>query len=290
MKTGLVLEGGALRGLFSAGVTDVMMEHGIHFDGIIGVSAGACFGANIKSGQAGRSLRYNLRFAHDPRYQSLASLLATGNLFGARFAYHTVPDRLDIFDNQAFESNPVDFYLVCTDCKTGQPYYRRCDKGGSDLYEWIRASASMPLAAQPVKIGGQTLLDGGISDSIPLKYFQSIGYKRNVVILTQPLGYKKQPMKSMPIFRFALRHYPKVADALANRYIMYNNELDYIASQEQLGDTLIIAPKTTLPISRISHDRKKMRRTYDIGRSMAESLIGHIKNFLDHNDTTPHNP
>lgn len=280
MKTGLVLEGGALRGLFSAGITDVFMEEGIRFDGIVGVSAGAAFGANIKSGQAGRSLRYNLRYAHNWRYCSVRSLLTTGDLYGAKFAYHVIPNQLDPFDSKAFLSNPTEFHIVCTDCETGEPYYRQCREGGDELFEWIRASASMPLAAQPVHVGGKVLLDGGISDSIPLKYFQRQGYERNVVVLTQPLGYKKTPMRAMPIFRKALRKYPRVAQALADRYKMYNEELDYVADQLRQGNIYLLAPGETLPIARVSHNKRKMRQTYNLGRQTALQHLSDIRKFL----------
>ena len=142
MKRGLVLEGGALRGLFSAGVIDVMMENGIDYDGVIGVSAGSNFGCNYKSRQPGRVIRYNVRFANDPRYMGLRSLITTGNLVGAEFAYHYMPLQLDVFDIATFESDPMEFYLVCTDCLTGEPVYYRMDKVDYDSLEWLRASAS----------------------------------------------------------------------------------------------------------------------------------------------------
>ena len=197
MKHGLVLEGGAMRGLFTAGVIDVMMEEGIGFDGAIGVSAGAVFGSNYKSNQPGRVIRYNLRFCQDPRYSSFRSLAKTGDLFGADFCYREIPDHLDPFDREAYESSPMDFYVVATDVHTGKPVYHNCRKGDREDLDWFRASASMPLAARIVEVGGYQLLDGGISDSIPLKYLESVGYDRNVVILTQPMGYEK---KKTPVY------------------------------------------------------------------------------------------
>ena len=149
VKTGLVLEGGAMRGLFTAGVIDVMMEHDLEFDGLIGVSAGSNFGCNYKSCQPGRVLRYNLRYASDPRYMGLRSLLTTGNLVGAEFAYHTLPLELDIFDTKRFEENPMEFYLVTTDVATGRPVYYRMDRVNRDSLEWLRASASMPAVTRP---------------------------------------------------------------------------------------------------------------------------------------------
>ena len=194
MKKGLVLEGGAMRGLFTAGVLDVMLEHNIEFDGAVGVSAGACFGCNYKSKQIGRTLRYNKRFAKDKRYCSLYSLLTTGDLYGADFCYHEIPEKLDVFDEETYENNPMEFYVVCTDAETGEPVYHRIDTGNEENLEWIRASASMPVVSRAVEIGGKKLLDGGISDSIPLDWFTSIGYDRNVVVLTRPADYVKEPL------------------------------------------------------------------------------------------------
>ena len=163
-KTGLVLEGGAMRGMFTAGVTDVMMEHGIEFDGAVGVSAGAAFGCNYKSRQIGRSIRYNKRFCNDRRYCGLRSLLLTGNIYNTDFAYREVPLHLDEFDFAAYAANPMEFWLVCTDIETGLPVYHRYDGYHDHGFDWIRASASMPMVSRTVEIDGQKLLDGGISD------------------------------------------------------------------------------------------------------------------------------
>ena len=208
-KTGLVLEGGAMRGIFTAGVTDIMMENGIDFDGVIGVSAGAAFGCNYKSKQNGRAIRYNLKFCNDKRFCSVQSLIKTGDMFGAEFCYHELPSKHDIFDTKTFEENPQEFYVVCTDVITGKPVYKRLDKAEYNDLEWIRASASMPLASRIVEIDGYKLLDGGISDSIPLAYFQKIGYEKCVVILTQPKGYIKTPSKSIYAAKLMLRKYPE---------------------------------------------------------------------------------
>ena len=280
MKTGLVLEGGALRGMFTAGVLDVLTEQGIAVDGVIGVSAGACFGCNYKSGQVGRAVRYNTQFARDRRYCSLWSWLTTGNLFNAKFAYHTVAEEIDVFDNAAFLANPMEYHLVATDVLTGRPVYQQMTKGGAWLYEWLRASSSMPIASTVVDIDGYKLLDGGISDSIPLRYFESLGYERNVVILTQPLGFKKKPMRGMWLMKLLLRKYPNLVEALKNRLKMYNDELYYISQQAKNGRCLIIAPGAPLPIGRISHDAEKMWATHEMGRKMAEVRLEEIRQFL----------
>ena len=184
MKKGLVLEGGGLRALFTAGVTDVMMENRIRFDGLIGVSAGATFGCNYKSEQPGRALRYNINFKDDPRYMSWRSFLKTGDLVGAEFSYHVLPNQLDIFDYETFRRNPMEFHVVCTDAETGEPVYKQLDDMTDEGLDWIRASASMPIVSRPVQLEGRKLLDGGIGNSIPLKHFQEIGYERNIVVLT----------------------------------------------------------------------------------------------------------
>lgn len=279
MKRGLVLEGGAMRGLFTAGITDVMMEAGIKPDGVIGVSAGAAFGCNIKSRQPGRAIRYNTRFANDPRYSGLRSLLKSGDYFNAEFGYHIVPKQYDIFDVETFEQNPMEFIVVCTDVLTGQAVYHRMDRVSFDELEWLRASASMPLASKVVEVGGRKLLDGGVADSIPLEYFEHIGYDRNVVILTQPAGFVKEPNKLMPLMRLGLRRYPKMVEALAMRHEMYNRELEYVRQAEREGRCLVIRPEEKIPIGHISHDPEQMRRVHEIGRKMGERYIDRIKAF-----------
>ena len=204
-KTGLIMEGGAMRGMFTSGVIDVLMEHDVRFDGAVGVSAGAVFGCNYKSRQIGRALRYNKRFCRDRRYSSFWSLLTTGDLYGAEFCYHEIPEKLDVFDTKTFRENPMEFYVVCTDVQTGKPVYHKLSEGGREDIEWMRASASMPIVSHVVKIGKYHLLDGGIADSIPVKYFEEIGYNRNVVILTQPLDFQKEANKLLPVARVVLK-------------------------------------------------------------------------------------
>ncbi len=281
MKKGLILEGGAMRGMFTAGITDVMMEHGIEPDGIIGVSAGAAFGCNYKSRQPGRVLRYNKRFAHDSRYSGIRSLLKTGDLFNADFAYHTVPTEYDAFDNEAFESNPMEYYIVCTDVETGKAVYKKCERGGHKFYDWVRASASMPVVSRVVELEGMKLLDGGMTDSIPLEYFESIGYDRNIVILTQPAGYTKRPNRAMPLIRYSLRKYPAAAEAMINRHTMYNGQLEYVREAEKEGRCMVIRPDGPLPIGHISHDPDEMQRVYDIGVETGKRYVEAIKEFLD---------
>lgn len=283
MKYGLVLEGGAMRGLFSAGVMDVLMENNITFDGAAGVSAGACFGCNYKSGQRGRVIRYNLRFCRDKRYCSIKSLITTGDMFGAGFCYHTIPDKLDIFDSKAFEKNPMEFFIVTTDIETGKAVYHKMKKADYTELEWVRASASMPLASRIVEINGRKFLDGGISDSIPLKFIESMGYDKNIVVLTQPRNFTKQQSRSLSLIKRIYRKYPQFINAFEKRPEMYNKELKYIRKSEKEGRTFVIAPPEKLPIGHIEHDSDKLLEVYRTGRKTALSMLHDINDFLNCN-------
>ncbi len=280
MKYGLVMEGGAMRGLFTAGVTDVLMENGITFDGAVGVSAGACFGCNYKSGQRGRAIRYNLRFCRDKRYCSVYSLLRTGDMFGAEFCYHTMPDELDIFDYNEYNKNPMEFYVVCTDVETGKPVYKRLNTLNSEQLEWIRASASMPLASRIVEIDGRKLLDGGISDSIPLGFMERHGYDRNIVILTQPRDYEKKDSKSFSLIKRAYKKYPSLVKTYENRPKMYNEQLKSIRQSESEGKAYVIAPPAPLPIGHVEHNPDKLLEVYRIGRNTAMKYLDEIMKFM----------
>ena len=281
VKRGLVLEGGGLRGLFTAGVLDVFMEHGVKFDGIVGVSAGACFGCNYKSGQIGRVIRYNKRFARDPRYCSWSSLFRTGDLFNADFCYRELPMELDVFDAAAYAANPMEFHVVVTDCATGKPVYRRLDEADARAFEWIRASASMPVVSRPVAIDGCEYLDGGLSDGIPLRYFESLGYDFNVVITTRPHGYRKFPSWKHRLAKPFLRRHPAVYKALKTRYEWYNDTLSYIDSRVADGAAILIAPETTLDISRVCHDPARMQAVYEVGRRQAEFVLPQLKEIAE---------
>ena len=281
MKKGLVLEGGAMRGLGTAGITDVMMKHGVWPDGLIGVSAGAAFGCNYKSRQIGRAIRYNMRFAQDARYSGLKSLIMSGDYFNANFGYHVMPKVYDVFDDAAFNANSMEFFVVCTDVETGKAVYQQLDTVNENTYDWIRASASMPLLSKVVELEGKKLLDGGVADSIPLEYFESIGYKHNVVILTQPAGYQKEHNRLMPLMRLSLRRYPYMVKALDERHIMYNYQLEYVAKAEHEGRCLVIRPDGKIPIGHISHNADEMRHVYEMGLETGERYIHRIQQFFD---------
>lgn len=280
MKTGLILEGGAMRGMFTAGVIDIFMENGVEFDGAIGVSAGAAFGCNYKSRQIGRVIRYNKRFCKDPRFCSFRSLIKTGDLFGAEFCYHTIPDELDLFDTASYIANPMEFYVVCTDVETGKAVYINSDEAGDDSLEYFRASASMPLVSNIVEIKDRRLLDGGIADSVPIQFFESIGYDRNVIILTQPKGFIKKPSSAARVMKYALKKYPLVAKTMENRHIEYNETLDYIEKKEKAGEVLVIRPEARLEIGRIEHNPDVLQKVYDLGRKAGEQHLNAVKEFI----------
>ena len=279
-RNGLVLEGGAMRGLFTCGVLDTFMEKGIEFDGAVGISAGACFGCNLKSRQPGRALRYNLRFAGDKRYCSFRSLLKTGDIYNADFCYRQIPRELDPFDFESLKANPMEFYMGVTDIETGKAVFPKFTDGSDKELEWMRASASMPLAAKIVEIDGGKYMDGGIADSIPLKFMQDTGYERNVVVLTQPRDYVKGPNKLMPLMRLIYRKYPKFIEAMQHRHEMYNAETRYIFEQEKAGNVLVICPEKALGISRTEKHASELQRVYDMGKRIAESRMDEIREFL----------
>lgn len=281
MKKGLVLEGGSMRGMFTAGIIDVFLERGVTFDCTIGVSAGAVFGCNYKSAQHGRSLRYNKKYCRDKRYASFRSLLTTGNFFNEEFCYHTLPNELDPFDVETFKNSPMEFYATCTDVETGEAYYHKCETGGPEDLRYFQASASLPLFARIVEIGDKKYLDGGIADSIPIRKMETLGCDKIVVILTQPKGYEKKKNKYLPLARVALRKYPKMIHAIATRHIRYNRTIRYIESKERTGDIFVMRPPAPLNIGPIEHNPDELDRVYQIGRQTAEKYFSDLQNFLN---------
>lgn len=269
-----------MRGMFTAGVMDVLMEHGVTFDGAIGVSAGAAFGVNYKSGQIGRAIRYNERFCNDKRYCGLWSLLKSGDIYNTDFCYRVVPTQYDPFDFEAYGKNPMEFYVVCTDIETGKPVYHPYGGWADHGFDWIRASASMPLVSHIVEIDGQKMLDGGISDPIPLRQFESLGYKRNVLILTQPREYRKKKSSAMLFIKLMYRKYPHLVEAMAQRHEVYNNTLAYIEAQEAAGNVLVIRPEAPLPVGRVEKNPANLRAAYNIGRDTATARLADIQRYL----------
>ena len=281
MKSGLVLEGGAMRGLFTAGVLDVLMENNISFDSAIGVSAGAAFGVNMKSEQIGRVLRYNLRFTGKPYYASWKSWRRSGNLYAANFCYHVLPDKLDVFDKKTFMATPMDFWCVATDAATGEPVYHKLRDAGYVDLEWIRASSSIPFFAHPVAIGGHYYFDGGVSDSIPYGFLKKNNFDKKIVITTQPKEYRKKQSKLFPVERVLLREYPAVLDKLATRAEDYNAVLDNIEADENTGENFVIRPPEALNIGTLEQDKNEIKRVYYVGRQEAEKVLPGLINYLN---------
>ena len=280
MKTALTMAGGAMRGMFTCGVIDVLMQHDITFDGAAGISAGAVFGCNFKSGQIGRPIRYNKKYCADPRYCSVRSMLRTGDLYGADFCYRELPDELDIFDREAFRNNPLQFYVGATDVQTGKPVYHLCTDGGTEDMLWFRASASMPMVSRPVKINDLLLLDGGITDAVPYAYMEKQGYCRNVIVLTQPKGYRKEPTSGIAMMKIMLRKYPCITDAMVIRHQMYNRQMDEIDGREASGESLVIRPPQSLQIGHTEKNPDELERVYQIGVREAEKKLDDIQSFL----------
>ena len=269
-----------MRGMFTCGVLDVFMENGIQFDGAVGISAGAVFGCNFKSRQIGRPIRYNKKYCSDPRYCSFRSLIKTGDLYGVEFCYHTLPDVLDPFDRNTFRDNPMEFHIGATDVKTGKCVYHKCIDGGERDMKWMQASASMPMVSRPVAVDSYLLLDGGISDSVPFEYMERIGYNKNVIILTQPEGYRKSKASFIPLIKLIMRKYPAVAEAMARRHEMYNRQMDEIKNREKKGSAFVIRPPEALGISRTEDDPNELERVYQLGRSEAEKVLPALKIYL----------
>lgn len=280
MKKGLVLEGGAMRGMFTCGVIDIFLENNIAFDGLSGISAGAIFGCNYKSKQIGRGVRYNKKWGRDPRYFGIRSLLLTGDLYGKEFCYHKIIDELDPIDRDAYKDNAIDFFIGATDIENGVIRYFNSKEVDHRTVEWIRAFASMPLVSNIVEIDGYKLLDGGMIDPIPYSIMIKNGYEKNVIVLTQPRDFTKKKTSIVPILKLKYRKYPKLVDAMANRHILYNKQLDEIKQLEKEGKVYVIAPYESLNIKRTENNPDELERVYQIGRMVASEKLNELKNFL----------
>ncbi len=278
---GMVLEGGGMRGLYTAGVLDELMEQGIYADSTVGVSAGAVFGCNYKSRQIGRTLRYNTRFCKDERYMGLKSWIKTGDVYSRDFAYGEVPWKLDIFDTKTYAESPMKFTVVCTDLETGRPVYHECSKGDKQDVEWMRASASIPLAARPVELEKRRYLDGGISDSIPVNWMLAQGYEKNVVVLTRPLGYRKEHNKLMPLIRWKFRDYPEFVKTMDERHIQYNRMLDKIAYLEKEGRIHVIRPDRDISAKVIEREPEHLKEIYQVGRRVMKKNLQDLQKYLE---------
>lgn len=280
MKSCLVLEGGAKRGIYTAGVLDVFLENNIVADAVIGVSAGAIHGCSYAAKQKGRSIRYNLKYNDDYRFMSFKSLIKTGNMVDTEFAYHELPDTLDPFDHEAFEKSETKFYATCTNLETGKPEYVFCPNLRNDYIDYLRASASMPLVSQIVEMNGKKYLDGGIADSIPIKAAINMGFEKNIVVLTRPSGYRKHKFSMLWLAKIVYRKFPNFIKALKVRHEDYNQTLDYIKELEDSKKILVIRPSKLIKISRMETNPEIIKQMYELGRSDGLNMLAKVREFI----------
>ncbi|MHC0038838.1 patatin-like phospholipase family protein [Pseudoneobacillus sp. C159] len=279
IDAGLVLEGGGMRGLYTAGVLEYFMSEDLYFPYIIGVSAGACMGASYLSRQAGRNKKVNLGYVGDKRYLSLSNFIKNRELFGMDFIFDEIPNKLVPFDLDTFIKSPERFVIVTTDCETGEPVYFEKGQHHDHIVKLLRASSSLPFVASSVEYNKRHLLDGGIVDPIPIKKAQIDGYQKNVIILTKPKGYFKRASKMSSIFKY--KKHPKINDQLKVRYKLYNETLDYIHKQEELGNVFVIRPSMAMPVGRVERNKKRLENLYELGWNDAKEQYDHLKNFLN---------
>lgn len=279
-KVAMVLEGGSFRGQFTAGVLDVLMEHGVETAACYGTSAGALNGLNYKSRQIGRVNRVNLAFCNDSRYMGAQSLITTGSMVGYDFMLNDVQDRLDPFDNEAYLANPMEMYACATDIVFGTAAYLPIRNATLDI-DSVRASTSLPLVTQPVEINGHLYLDGGTADSVPVEHaLEDAGFDRAIVVLTQDRGYTKGEYGLMPAARRAYAAYPYLLDAMESRHERYNEQREHIWEYESQGRALVVAPVRPVEVGHVEHDAAKLLDLYIQGRQEAQRLLGDIKEFV----------
>lgn len=277
----LVLEGGGMRGVFTAGVLDWMLDHKMEFEGCVGVSAGACHACSYLSHQRGRGFHTVADYLKDKHYCGLYSLLTTGDIFGVKMAYDDIPNRLYPFDYKTFDRQMerTRFYVAVTNCETGRAEYPLMGDMHKDII-YVRASSSLPLVSRMVKIGERPYLDGGVADSIPLAFARAQGADRAVVVLTRPLGYRKKASAMGKFYRLRYRRYPALAKALENRWQMYNRQLEELEEAERRGEVLVIRPEADLGVGRIEKDRLRLGKAYRQGYLTAAAKAGELAEYL----------
>lgn len=279
IKAGLVVEGGGMRGVYSAGVLDFFIEKDLFFENNYGVSAGACHLCSYLAKQYKRAFRVNVDYLDDKRYCSVHSLLKTGNLFGAEMLYDIIPNELDLFDYDTYNKNESNFYAVITNINTGKPEYVKIGDLKKDII-YVRASSSLPLLAQNVKINDKEYLDGGISDSIPIKKSIADGNKKNIVILTRDNTYRKNKNSLMPVMKLKYKKYPNFVKSMADRHVVYNETLDFIKELEKNGDVFVIRPKKPVTIGRTEKNREKLEALYNDGYNDAKDCYEELLKYL----------
>jgi predicted patatin/cPLA2 family phospholipase len=277
---GLILEGGGMRGVFTAGVLDFFMDKKLMFSDVYGVSAGSCHACSYLSGQRKRAFDVNVDYLDDKRYCSLHSLRKTGDLFGVDMLYNQIPNVLNPYDYDTYNRYKGNFYAVLTDCETGQAVYQKVGDMHKDII-YIRASSSLPLLSRIVEVDGRKYLDGGIADSIPVRQSVKSGVAKNIVVLTRPEGYRKSPNRLAPLIRYKYRDYPALGQAVANRHINYNQSLDYIKKEEEKGNVFVIRPDGDIHIGRVEKNREKLTKLYEHGYETAKKLEKELLRFVE---------
>jgi len=280
-KVGMVLEGGGLRGLYTAGVLDTLMNNNIKIDGIVGTSAGALFGVNYYSNQKGRVLRYNKKYCNDKRYMSIPSFLLTGNYINKNFAFYKMSNELDKFDNDEYIKEERNFYAVLTDIETGKPEYIKITNPIEQM-EYLRATSAIPVISKIVKIDNKKYLDGGVSDSIALSKLESLDYKKIIVVETQPKDYRKTPFSKTKERFIKLRYfrYPKLVDAIINRYKNYNKVKEEIIEKENNKEIFVIRPSRSLGIDMKCKNETKYQEIYDLGVKDTKKVLNDLKKYI----------
>ena len=280
-KTTLILEGGAMRGLYSAGVLDVFMKNNINVDVVYAVSAGALFGLNYKSRQIGRALRYNLKYVNNKNYMGLYSLMTTGDIMNKEFCFNKLVYELDKLDFETYKNTPIDFYAVVTNLQTGKPEYIKIDDAEKGL-EYFRASGSMPFVSKPVKINGKAYLDGGISDPVPLKKVLETKPEKIIVVLTRPAGYRKKNLHLHALYNLFYREFPNFVETGSNRYKTYNETMDLIEKYEAEKKIIVLRPSKFIKVKRTEKDITKLQSIYDLGVSDCMNKLKELKAFIHH--------
>lgn len=280
MKIGLVLEGGGMRGLFSAGVLDALLElKELSFNGIVGVSSGALFGVNYVSKQKERAVRYNKKYADDKRYMGLHSWITTGNAVNKDFAFYELPYKLDVFDNETFKKAETDFYVVMTNVESGKPEYVLIEDAFAQM-EYLRATSALPFASKIIEINGKKYLDGGISDSIPIDFCESLGYDKIIAILTRPEGTYKEDKLGF-LYKLVYRKYPNLVNSLLNMATDYEKVLAKIKDLENKGKIFVVRPPEVLKIGRLEKNRDKIQKVYDTGLNTGLKELNNIVKYLN---------
>lgn len=278
-RLGLVLEGGGMRGVYTAGVLDFFLEENFFVDGVIGVSAGAVQAVNFVSRQEKRGFRVIATYANDKRYMSFRSLLLTGDLFNKKFCYERIPNELDPFDYETFRNSSTRCYATATNVLTGEASHLELKDLRDDM-DKLRASGSLPLVSNLVNIDGIPHLDGGIADSIPFEAFRRMGYGKCIVVLTRAKGFRKSPNRLMPIIRLKYRKYPRFVAACENRFRVYNETLDALESAEARGDVFVIRPQKTVEVARLERNASKLEALYQEGFAEAKERFDDLKRFI----------